>query len=212
RRHLGAGAEESLEESCARAGPGLHLVALDALCAGRLVTRRQTAREDGDAEAERGLARVWLGVPRPGPGGLHAPAAEEAARRLGVPAVAVGEVSFLDPADPEIEELLACVRTNDMLGARPPRGKAAPGHLAAASEETQRWAPFRTLLDNNRRLATDCRVDLELGVPRFPAPTLPPGETGYARLYRLCQEGLARRYATPPRAPVRRLPVELAPT
>jgi DNA-directed DNA polymerase III PolC len=209
-RHV-ALAGESLEDSCARAGPGLHLVALDALCAGRLVTRRQTAHEDGDVEGARSLARVWLGVSRPGPGGLHARAAEEAARRLGVPAVAVGEVSFLDATEPEVEELLTAVRTNDMLGTRRAGAAArvAPGHLARADEETQRWAPFRTLADNNRRLAADCRVDIELGVPRFPAPTLPPGETGYARLYRLCQDGLARRYPTPPRAAVRRLAVEL---
>jgi DNA-directed DNA polymerase III PolC len=207
-RHL-AGAGDSLEDSCARAGPGLHLVALDALCAGRLVTRRQEAAEDGDVEGARSLARVWLGVSRPGPGGSQARAAEEAARRLGVPAVAVGEVSFLDPTEPEVEELLTAVRTNDMLGARTSRARLAPGHLAGAHEEAQRWAPFRTLLDNNRRLAADCRLDIELGVPRFPAPPLPAGETGYARLYRLCQEGLARRYPTPPRAAVRRLAVEL---
>src|SRR5215831_1541844 len=206
-RHLTS--DESLEDSCARAGPGLHLVALDALSAGRLVTRRQTAREDDDVEAARSLERIWLGVSRPGPGGLHVRAAEEAARRLGVPAVATGEVSFLDAVDPGTEELLAAVRMNAMLGARPPRGGLAPGILTLAEEEARRWTPFRTLLDNNRRLATDCRVDIELGVPRFPAPTLPAGETAYARLYRLCHEGLARRYPTPPRAAVRRLAVEL---
>src|SRR5262249_5958577 len=139
-RHLRT--DESLEDACARAGPGLHLVALDALCAGRLVTRRQTAHEDGDADGERALGRVWVGVSRPGPGGLNVRAAEEAARRLGVPAVAVGEVSFLDATDAETEDLLAAVRTNDMLGARPrSSSKVTPGHLAAASEEHKRWAP-----------------------------------------------------------------------
>jgi len=152
---------------------------------------------------------VWLGVSRPGPGGLGARAAEEGARHLGIPAVAVGEVAFLDAVDPGLEDLLTAVRTNAMLGARPKRAGLAPGHLSGAEEETRRWAPFRNLLDNNRRLAADCRVELELGVPRFPAPDLPAGETAYACLYRACQAGLARRYPSPPRAAVRRLAIEL---
>ena len=189
-----AGGDEPLEDTCARAGPGVHWVALGAAMAERLVAR--------------GCESVWLGVSDP----RQACDAEAAARRLGVPAVATGDAGFLDPPDPELEELLAAVRTNGMLGAKrrapgPPR--PAPGYLRSAEEEARRWAAFPSLVENNRRLAAACTVELELGVPRFPVPDLPPGETAYGRLYRLCQEGLARRYPSPTRAAVRRLGEEL---
>ena len=238
-RHLRG--DEPLAEACARAGEGLHLVALEAPAAEALLGRQAAARRAGDAAAVAALERVWLGVAHPGPGGAWAAQALRDAERLGVEAVALGEVAHLEPADPEFEELLRAVRENDLCRApsagfqgggvpgvargggrasqrvpptsasprpRPPDGHG-PRHLLSPAEAERLWRSFPGLLAANRRLATDCRLGLTLGEPRFPVPTLPPGETAYGRLYRLCQAGLARRYGTPPRAAARRLAAEL---
>ena len=237
-RHLRP--EETLAEACARAGDDLHLVALDAAAAESLLARRVAARRAGDAAAATALSRIRLGVSHPGPGGARATQALREAERLGVEAVALGEVAHLEPPDGALEELLRAVRENDLcreLGAgfrggqgpggargggrlqRVPPTSASPRprpqepgtarHLLSPAEADRLWRPFPQLLAANRRLAADCRLDLTLGEPRFPVPDLPPGETAYGRLYRLCHEGLARRYGTPPRAAVRRLAEEL---
>lgn len=208
-RHLRP--EEGLAESCARSGDSLHLVALSGDCAEQLLARRAAARAAGEAAAEAALARVWLGVSHPGPGGARAREGLAEARRLGIEAVALGEVAHLDPAEPELEELLRAVRVNDLVRERVPRvgDEGSHRHLLSPEAARRAWASFPSLVEANRRLAADCRVKLVLGEPRFPVPALPPGETAYALLYRLCQEGMRRRYGLPPRAAVRRLAEEL---
>jgi DNA-directed DNA polymerase III PolC len=195
-----------LEESCAAAGPGLHLVALARGVAERLVARRRRAQEEADALAEAALASLWIGVSQVGPGGARARRAEAAAAALGIEAVALGEVDALSRRGAPDAALLAAVRANRRWRPEP---AAPPALLAAPDAMAQPFARHPALLAANRRLAAACRVDIALGVPRFPSPRLAPGENAYARLYRLCQAGLARRYGAAPRAAVRRLGEEL---
>jgi DNA-directed DNA polymerase III PolC len=209
-RHLDS--DTALEESCARAGPGLHWVALEPRVAGALVVRRDRAAGSGDGGAVEALQSIWVGVREPGPGGHRARRAQAVARKLGLRAVAVGEVAALRQEDIELEPLLTAIRRNELYGERRTpgvNGAAPPRHLLSPEDERRRWAAFPDLLTANRELADNCRVQLTLGEPRFPNPPLEPGENAYGRLHRLCQEGLECRYGTAPRAAVRRLGEEL---
>jgi DNA polymerase-3 subunit alpha len=209
-RHLDP--EVALEDACAAAGPGLHWVALERGVAEALVKRRRAAAAAGEDGAVAALESIWIGAGEPGPGGSRARRAQVFAGRLGLRAVAVGEVAALRREDVELEPLLAAIRRNELHGERcspQASGATPPRHLLPAEDELRRWAGFPDLLRANRELAASCRVQLTLGEPRFPEPRLEPGESAYARLHGLCHDGLRRRYGEAPRAAVRRLGEEL---
>ncbi len=195
-----------LEESCAAAGPGLHLVALTRGVAERLAARRDRTRAQGEAAARQALSWLWIGVSHPGRDGIAARRAQAVGSRLRLPVVALGEVAALPGEEAADEALLAAVRRNERW--RPEAVRRAPA-LTSPEEAAGRWRAHPGLLAANRRLAAACRVPLELGVPRFPRPRLGAGESAYGRLYALCQAGITRRYGVAPSAVVRRLGEEL---
>ena len=172
---------------------------------------RPRAREGG----------LWLGVrglPRERPDLARRLAA---ARALGVPAVATGDVVMLAPAEHETHRVAVTAEAGELIDRMPPDAFAArEAWLAAPAEWTRRVRTLcagasvpeaaAALLANNTALAARCRLALDLGEPIFPEPPLPPGVAGAAHLAAECAAGLARRYP-PPRRPraARRLEHEL---
>ncbi|HQL94834.1 MAG TPA: DNA polymerase III subunit alpha [Candidatus Hydrogenedentes bacterium] len=132
------------------------------------------------------------------------------AKRLGVPAVAVAPVHFLDPSHHAAHRVLAAIRHNTLLDTLRPEDAAPPGAWFRSPRQLERlFALWPETLDNALWVAGECDVELELGRPLFPAFPLPPGETPESRLERLTFEGLRRRYPRVRRAAVRRARHEL---
>ncbi len=67
----------------------------------------------------------------------------------------------------------------------------------------------RRAIRNAHRLTELCDLKLQIGAPHFPKVRVPDGQTACARLCRLVQEGLARRYKQPPTEAAPRLTHEL---
>ncbi|HOC73417.1 MAG TPA: PHP domain-containing protein, partial [Candidatus Hydrogenedentes bacterium] len=132
------------------------------------------------------------------------------AKRLGVPAVAVAPVHFLDPGHHAAHRVLAAIRRNALVDTLRPEDAAPPGAWFRSPRQLERlFALWPETLDNALWVAGECDVELELGRPLFPAFPLPPGETPESRLERLTFEGLRRRYPRVRRAAVRRARHEL---
>jgi DNA-directed DNA polymerase III PolC len=219
-RHLEA--DRAWDEACAEAlaGGSVHAVARTVEAALALLAACRARGFDPAPRAAHVAARVWLGAEAPGRDGAQARATAAAAARLGVPAVATGRVVGLEPGDPGLDRTLAALRRNE-LAARIAPADALDGTdprravLEPAAAWRARWEEAGPeaagLLAANAALIADCRCALELGVPRFPVAPVPPGITPYAWLRQRCEEGIARRYPSPPaaRAARRRLGVEL---
>jgi DNA polymerase-3 subunit alpha len=213
------------DEACAEAlaGGSLHAVARTVEAAVALLAACRARGFDPSPRAAHVAARVWLGVETPGVDGTKARAAAAAAARLGVPAVATGRVVGLEAGGaggPDVARTLAALRRNELV-ARVPVADALDGAdprtavLEPADAWRARWSDAgpeaRRLLAANAAFVDDCRVTLELGVPRFPVAPVPEGVAPFAWLEQRCREGIARRYPSPPaaRAARRRLAVEL---
>jgi DNA-directed DNA polymerase III PolC len=149
---------------------------------------------------------LWLGVrglPEERPG---LPARLAAARALGLPLVATGDVVLLSPADHDAHRAAVTAAAGELLDRMDAAAFASRSALLAppgAWEQRIRalcaaaGAPevARLALLNNAELVERCRLELELGVPIFPSAPLPAGETGPGYLRRLGRQGVARRYA-----------------
>ncbi len=116
------------------------------------------------------------------------------AAELGLHTVAAGAVFFLDPGEVFVQRVLTAVRTRTTVGTLPP-GEAAPPeaffHTPHAVERVFRGdsAPF----EEARRVAGDCRVELDLRTKKLPRFPVPPGETAATMLRKLAARGLAER-------------------
>lgn len=201
---------------------GLHVVAESA---GMLASLARAgvppARAAGETRPGARDGGLWLGVR-----GLPRERADlarrlAAARALGVPAVATGDVVMLAPAAHEAHRVAVTAAAGELLERMPESAFAArEAHLAPPAEWERRMravcaggaAPdaAAALLANNADLAARCRLALDLGEPIFPEAPLPAGVSGIGHLTAECRAGLERRYppAARPRAR-RRLEYEL---
>ncbi len=160
---------------------------------------------DGLARGPRRAGGLWLGV--------RGIAAERrglrerlaASWKLGVPAVATGDVWLLEARDHEAHRVAVTAAAGELLERMPAGAFCAREAWLAAPVEWERRVratcgaagvpeQAEILLENNAALVARCRLELEMGVPVFPRATLPEGVSGAARLRELALEGLRRRY------------------
>ncbi len=135
------------------------------------------------------------------------------ADRLGLTAVAVNDVRYLDEVDVALADVLACVRGQVPIGAHHVRRTTAEAWFKPAEEMARipLFADRPELLANAQRLAETHVVDL--GLRRGPhAPRLTGlDDVAAARALReRCEAGLAARYATVTDAVRERLEAEIA--
>ena len=193
---------------------GLHVVVESPGLAAALLAAgvAPAAAEAGPLEGRgRRASGLWMGV-RGLPGEVARLAARiDAARSLGVPLVATGDVAMLDPRDHEAHRVAVTAARGELLERMPPDAFAAREAWFATPAEWERRVravcaragrpeAAGEALAHNAALVARCRLELETGTPIFPraperpAPGAPAGEPGAARLARLSREGLARRY------------------
>ena len=187
---------------------GLHVIVESPALAAALLAAGVPAAIAAADEAARGLPRaggLWLGVR-----GIAAERARLRNRlgeswRLGVPAVATGDVWLLEPRDHETHRVAVTAAAGELLERMPasafcsreacldsPAGwERRVRAVCAGAGCAEQAGP---LLENNAALVARCHLTLEMGVPVFPRAPLPEGVTGSQRLRELALEGLERRY------------------
>jgi len=132
------------------------------------------------------------------------------AKSAKLPMVATNNVYFAEPKDFEIHRILTAVRQNGLLEKVHPADLAhRESFMKSPAEMKKLFRAAPALLSNALRIADECNLELELGKPIFPKLTLPDCETSYSYLYKLCFEGLKKRYSPIPQEAVRRLAYEL---
>ncbi|MCJ7745134.1 MAG: PHP domain-containing protein, partial [Actinobacteria bacterium] len=137
------------------------------------------------------------------------------ARRLGVPCVASNRVAFAGPGDYQLHRTLSAIRTIRPVTRIPPVEVADEGcHLKPPAEMEKLFSAYPyseapEAIPNTGEIAGACDFRFNLGGRLFPAADLPPGETAFSYLTKLCFEGTARRYRPLPADALERLHMEL---
>jgi DNA polymerase III subunit alpha len=120
------------------------------------------------------------------------------ARKLSLPLVATNNVHYLQPADAEAQDVLVCIREGRTVQEENrPRLPSADYWLKPGPEMAQLFAHLPDALDNARRIADRCKVELNLNETHLPAFDLPPGFTEESYLTHLCEQGARERYGDP---------------
>ena len=134
------------------------------------------------------------------------------ARRTGLPLAASSLPVHANHGDKPLLDVLTAIRhrtTLDNAAAHCLLLPNAEHRLRSEAELRGLLADHPEAFDVAAHLAMQCDVELDFTESRFPGFPVPPGETPFSVLYRLCQESVQRKYAPVTRAVAARLQREL---
>ncbi|MBQ9263214.1 MAG: DNA polymerase III subunit alpha [Clostridia bacterium] len=132
-------------------------------------------------------------------------------KKTGVPMVVTNDCHYLSKEDADAQEVLMCIQMGKTLE-DDQRLRQHTKELYVKSEEEMR-ALFPDLGDAVQRsyeIAKRCSVTFDFHTVHLPRYDVPAGETAESMLRRLCEEGLAQRYAADDQTARDRLEYELS--
>jgi len=112
-----------------------------------------------------------------------------------VPVIAGGDVYAARPEDLERQKLLSSIRTLSTIETVKSEACAPPGSwLKPVPAMHDLLSEFPNACLESEAVADQCRFQHSLGVWRYPEFPLPAGETTESQLWKLCFDGLQKRY------------------
>ena len=118
-----------------------------------------------------------------------------AARRLGLPLLALGDVTFLEEGDLQVHRVLRAIAGNSTLGRLAEADCESPGALLFGPGEAPRlFASYPEALRGAEEVAELCRFDRIFDGFVFPSYAPPAGQTSEELLRSKVYEGASRRY------------------
>ncbi|MBD3250988.1 DNA polymerase III subunit alpha, partial [Candidatus Uhrbacteria bacterium] len=122
----------------------------------------------------------------------------ELSKITGAPLVATKEVLYLDPEDREAQDVLRCIHDGKLLTDQNRYSESNIDHAMCAPEEmVEAFKQIPEAIENTRKIADRCNVEIQIGENLLPPFDLPDGKTPDVALRELCEQGLINRYADP---------------
>ncbi len=116
-------------------------------------------------------------------------------KKLGVPLVATNDVHYLEKSHSEAHDVLLCIQTGTLLK-DPNRMRYEPQkfYLKSPEEMYELFGEVPEALTNTVDIMHRCTVEFDFKHTYFPTFTPPAGYSQEEYLYKLCCEGLRKRY------------------
>ena len=116
-------------------------------------------------------------------------------KKTGIELVATNDVHYTYREDEEAHDILLCLQTNKKLDDENRMRYEGGQYYVKSPEEMAELFPYaKEALENTYKIGQRCNVDIEFGVTKLPQYDVPDGMTSKEYLYKLCFEGLERRY------------------
>ena len=133
------------------------------------------------------------------------------ARECNLKYVATNDVHYIDKDDARIQEVLICIQTNKTLEDDDRlEFETDEFYLKSEKEMLSLFDYVSDAVTNTVSIAEKCNVEFEFGVTKLPFFRTPDGSSNKDFFYRLCRDGLEKRYGEfPPQQAVDRLDYEL---
>lgn len=119
-------------------------------------------------------------------------------RETGIPLAATNDVHYIHASDAMVQDILLCIGTGKAVDDKDRmRFQSDQLYLKSAEEMNRLFAHMPEALENTRRIADQCLLELEFGksiLPQF--SPVPEFESSAEYLRRLCVSGLEKRYGS----------------
>jgi DNA polymerase-3 subunit alpha len=114
------------------------------------------------------------------------------------PIVATKDVHYLHADDREAQDVLVCIHDGKLLDDQR-RSSSSTIDLSMSSPEemVEAFKDHPEAIENTRKIADRCNVEIVLGKNHLPRFDVPAGETDNSYLRILCEKGLVERYSEP---------------
>jgi DNA polymerase-3 subunit alpha len=128
----------------------------------------------------------------------------------GIELVCTNDIHYTYAEDEKAHDILLCIQTGKKVSDEN-RMRYEGGQYYCKSEEEMRtlFAYAPQALDNTKKIANRCNVEIEFGVQKLPKYEVPSGFTSKEYLRHLCEEGFAKRYPNADNSLKERLDYEL---
>ena len=135
----------------------------------------------------------------------------EMSRKTGVPLVTTNDCHYIRRENADAQEVLMCIQMGKTLE-DDNRMRQHTQELYVKSEEEMRalFPDLGDAIERTEEIARRCQVDFDFHTVHLPRYDVPAGETAESMLRRLCEEGLAARYAPDDQTARDRLEYELS--
>ena len=133
------------------------------------------------------------------------------ARECDLQCVATNDVHYIEKEDARVQEVLICIQTNKTLDDDDRlEFETDEFYLKSEEEMSELFSYARDAVENTALIAEKCNVEFEFGVTKLPFFRTPDGSNNKDYFYRLCREGLEKRYGEfPSQQVIDRLEYEL---
>ncbi|MBM3205028.1 DNA polymerase III subunit alpha, partial [Candidatus Uhrbacteria bacterium] len=120
----------------------------------------------------------------------------ELSKKTGAPIVATKDVHYLHPADRDAQDVLLCIHNGKLLDDNNRQSMSLVDmSLTAPLEMVAAFHDHPEAIENSRKIADRCHLNLALGQFHLPSFDVPSGRTIEEYLRELCAKGLEERYA-----------------
>lgn len=113
---------------------------------------------------------------------------------LGLGLVASNDVHFLTRKNHEAHDVLICIGTGSNVADEKRMRYVPELYFKSPAEMVHLFRDYPEAIQNTLAIAERCNVEIEFGVPKYPAYTPEPGYTQNEYLRKICDDGLASRY------------------
>ncbi len=123
-------------------------------------------------------------------------------RELDIPLVATNDVHYTYADDVKPHDILLCLQTGKKLADEDRMRYEGGQYFVKSEEEMKGLFPYAwEAVENTKRIADRCRVEIEFGVTKLPKFEVPQGFDSWTYLNKLCHDGLRERYGENEDAP-----------
>ena len=195
------------------------LIALSACLAGAIPQRLLENDYDGAKDYALNMARIFgegnfylemqdhgIDEQTPVNQGL-----QRIARETGLPMVITNDAHYLRREDAEMQDVLLCVQTGKTVDEEHRMRMEPYGeyYLKSEAELLERFPGQQQALDNTAAIAERCNVEFIFNQYHLPSFPVPEGYNSESYFRKLCYDGFAERYPSPPESYLERLEYEI---
>ena len=133
------------------------------------------------------------------------------ARETGLPMVITNDAHYLRREDAEMQDVLLCVQTGKTVDEEHRMRMEPYGeyYLKSEAELLERFPGQQQALDNTAAIAERCNVEFIFNQYHLPSFPVPEGYNSESYFRKLCYDGFAERYPSPPESYLERLEYEI---
>lgn len=118
-------------------------------------------------------------------------------RQTGIPLVATNDVHYIFKEHADVHDVLLCIQTGKTLDEEERmRFENDQFYLKSQEEMAKLFGHIPEALENTKKIAHECNLNLEFGKLHLPNFAVPDGVTQDEYLRKLCYKGLEERYET----------------